>query len=429
MKQFETYKTLKDALATAMKAVYSESANPELDQMLQAMKTEIQKEGDSAVIQYIKKWDDLQDPDTFELTVSDTEIDDAYDRVDSQYLNALKLAHDRIYDFHDKQCPQTIDYTQNGTRYGLRYTAIDTVGLYVPGGLASYPSSVLMNAIPAKLAGVQEIVMVSPPNKEGCIPDEVLAAAKVCGVSNIVKVGGAQAIFALAYGTKSIPVVDKIVGPGNLYVTKAKQLVYGTVDIDKPAGPSEVLVYCHDLKYADYAAAELLAQLEHDPMASAICFASSQEILAAISSAFDSQLPELKRQAILQKSKEHALGCVIEDSSELVSAINDVASEHLVLLMDDYDTLLNAVKHAGSIFCGPYTPVTLGDYFAGPNHVLPTHKAARFASPLGVMDFMKASSFLSYSKKQLAEDKEHLQRLTDKESLDGHMNAVNRRFL
>ena len=273
MKQFETYKTLKDALATAMKAVYSESANPELDQMLQAMKTEIQKEGDSAVIQYIKKWDDLQDPDTFELTVSDTEIDDAYDRVDSQYLNALKLAHDRIYDFHDKQCPQTIDYTQNGTRYGLRYTAIDTVGLYVPGGLASYPSSVLMNAIPAKLAGVQEIVMVSPPNKEGCIPDEVLAAAKVCGVSNIVKVGGAQAIFALAYGTKSIPVVDKIVGPGNLYVTKAKQLVYGTVDIDKPAGPSEVLVYCHDLKYADYAAAELLAQLEHDPMASAICFA------------------------------------------------------------------------------------------------------------------------------------------------------------
>ena len=310
--------------------------------------------------------------------------------------------------------------SQEGVWYGNRYTPLESAGIYVPGGRAAYPSTVLMDAIPAQLAGVPNIVMVTPPS----VPSQVLVAADLCGLTEIYRVGGAQAVFALADGTTSVPKVDKIVGPGNVYVTQAKQMVYGKVDIDKPAGPSEVLVVIEDLEYAPFAAAEMLAQLEHDPLANAVVVATSVDVLDAVESSFKDQLTRLKRQEVLAESVQFACFVQAESTDQMIDYINHIASEHLSLCMDDYQPILDKVKHAGSIFCGPYTPVTLGDYYAGTNHVLPTEGTARFASPLGVMDFMKYSSVLSYSKLSLQAVQTDLHVLTEMEGFDAHFNAV-----
>ncbi|MBT5856315.1 histidinol dehydrogenase, partial [bacterium] len=285
-----------------------------------------------------------------------------------------------------------------------------------------------MNAIPAQLAGVKQLIMATPPNHEGKISPGVLAAADCCGIDQIYKVGGAQAVFALAQGTQTIPKVDKIVGPGNIYVTKAKQMVYGLVDIDKPAGPSEVMVYVKDGKHAPYAASELLAQLEHDPLASGVILSTDAEVLKLVKKSLIKQMPKLNRQDVLTRSAVNGMLFLAEDEAHAIECINYVASEHLVLLFDDYEPVLKQINHAGSIFCGVYTPVTLGDYYAGPNHVLPTERAARFSSPLGVMDFVKYSSYMEYTKDSLQKAAPDIKALTDMEGFDAHYAAVDVRL-
>ena len=402
-------------------------AGLDISTRLQEMMLAVIKDGDDAVIRYTRQFDRV-DVHDFQLQVSQDEIRDAYHHVSNSYIDALKRAQSNIEAFHQHQKPQDIDHSSDGVEYGMRYTPLDSVGLYVPGGRAQYPSSVLMNAIPAQIAGVPNIVMVTPPNTSGLISPEVLVTADLCGVHTIIKSGGAQSVFALANGTKVIPKVYKIVGPGNIYVTKAKQMVYGLVDIDKPAGPSEVLVVVNHIDYAHYAAAELLAQLEHDPLASAIAVSTERSVLEGVQAAINQQLPSLKRQAVLKDSINNCTLYHASNRGDLINVINNIASEHLVLLMEDYSDLFKQVKNAGSIFCGPYTPVTLGDYYAGPNHVLPTDRAARYASPLGVMDFMKFSSYLSYSKEQLSASATDLKRLTEAESFDAHYQAVHVRL-
>ena len=382
---------------------------------------------DQAVIELTQKFDKAS-LTSETLRVTEAEIKTAYEKIDSELLNALKTAHHNIQTFHQHQFPQNGSYSVDGIESGIQFTSLDSAGLYVPGGTAIYPTSVLMNAIPAQIAGVSSRVMVTPPQPDGSIHPALLVAADLCDVHHIFKVGGAQAVFALTYGTETIPQVDKIVGPGNIYVTAAKQLVYGIVDIDKPAGPSEVLVYVDSENYASYAASECLAQLEHDPRSVAIAICSSEDIGLALNKEFNSLINQCQRQHILSKSKDNGAYLVTHSLEDAIDQINAIASEHLVLLSDDHDMIRSKVKHAGSIFCGPYTPVTLGDYVAGPNHVLPTTGAARFSSPLGVHDFMKYSSYLTYSKAALKEIQPTVNTLTKTEGLDAHQLAVDIRL-
>ncbi|NQY73662.1 MAG: histidinol dehydrogenase, partial [Candidatus Margulisbacteria bacterium] len=277
-------------------------------------------------------------------------------------------------------------------------------------------------------AGVEEIVMVTPPKSDGSIDPTVLAAASLCGIHDVFKIGGAQAIFALAYGTETIPKVDKIVGPGNKFVTAAKQQVFGTVDIDKIAGPSEVLVYIQEEKYAEYAAADLLAQLEHDPDARVVGVSENRKVLEAVQKECLKQVQVLERKEIIHSAAKHSVLLCTSSESESISIINEVASEHVVIMMENWEPILEKIKHGGSIFCGPYTPVTLGDYVAGPNHVLPTNGTARYASPLGVMDFMKYSSFLTYKQERLQDVKRPIQLLTAIEKFDAHYAAFEKRL-
>ncbi|MDA1354052.1 MAG: histidinol dehydrogenase [bacterium] len=391
---------------------------------LQNIQLNVAGRGDKALIDYTRQFDRINTAG-FTLRVSPEELKEAYSNVPEEFVTACKTAIENIRTYHQHQIPRNWHKEENGRQFGLQYSPIEKAGLYVPGGRALYPSTVLMNAIPAQIAGVKELVMVTPPQRDGNVAPQVLVAADLCGIKTVRKVGGAQAIFALANGTESVPKVDKIVGPGNIWVTRAKQMVYGLVDIDKPAGPSEVLVYVEDIAYAPYAAAELWAQLEHDPLASAICISTKRDVLEAVSKAAAAQLPHLKRQDILAKSQLNGLLIQAKDQSDAISMMNHIASEHLVLCLDDYKPVLEQVKHAGSIFCGPYTPVALGDYFAGPNHVLPTERAARYASPLGVMDFMKYSSYMSYDKQNLYAAAPHIKSLTDMEGFDAHFASVD----
>lgn len=389
-----------------------------------AMRQRIANEGDVAVIDYTRQFDHIQS-DNFTLTVSRTEIERAYEQVPQSVINALNAAIKNIKKFHTLQMPKSwLRTPKTGIKYGCRYTPISAVGLYVPGGRAPYPTTVLMNAIPAVIAGVEKIVLVTPPRPDGTIDPAILVAADLCGITTICRVGGAQAVFALSYGTASIPKVDKIVGPGNMYVQTAKQMVYGLVDIDKPAGPSEVLIYLKDKKYAAYAAADMLAQLEHDPVSVAIAIADKVTVLDKIRDEIDRLLPGCSRAEVLHQSIQNAALFLVRDDDMAVDVINQIASEHLILMLNNPNAVLNRVKHAGAIFLGPYSPVTLGDYYAGPNHVLPTSGTARFASPLGVMDFMKYSSVLSYSQEQLMGVSTDLDILTGVEGFDAHNLAV-----
>ncbi len=386
----------------------------------------VQKEGDAALRHYARQFDKAE---LKNLRVTPQEIEAAFTQIDPKVLKALKVAQKNITRYHRQQRPKNWRQTQkNGTYAGVQYGPLNAAGLYVPGGRANYPSTVLMNAIPAAIAGVPHRVMTTPPRADGSIAPELLVAAALCDVHTIIKSGGAQAIFALAYGTESVPKVDKIVGPGNVYVTLAKQAVYGQVDIDKPAGPSEVLVVVDDLQFTSYAAAEMLAQLEHDPEASAVVLSTKEAVLKAVQAALQTQFPTCSRQEILEKSIQNAHFLCTQSEAHTQDTLNALASEHVVILRDDADSWLPKIRHAGSIFLGPHTPVALGDYIAGPNHVLPTAGAARFASPLGVMDFMKYSAYLHYTPGALLAAEPHLHALTSAEGFDAHYNAVRVRL-
>lgn len=403
-------------------------SNPEIAATLQTIKQDIRTKKDQAVIHYTKKFDQVS-AENFNLKVSKEEIKNAYTKVSNSFIESVKKAKDNIETYHQLQTPKNWQKNpEPGVNYGIKYQAIEKVGLYVPGGRAPYFSTVLMNAIPALVAGVSQPVITTPPQKDGTVAPQILVAADCCGIEEIYKVGGSQAIFALAYGTETIPKVDKIVGPGNIFVDLAKQMVYGTVDIDKPAGPSDVLIYVEDSKYASFAAAEMLAQLEHDPNAIAITLSSKQTVLNKIKDEFQNQIQHLSRKDIIEESVKNSGLVLVNNQTDAIEKINEIAAEHLVLLLDNYQDCLDQVKHGGSIFCGPYTPVTLGDYFAGPNHVLPTSGTARFASPLGVMDFIKYSSYLSYNQENLKHCASHLKNLTEMEQFDAHYNAVEQRL-
>jgi histidinol dehydrogenase len=402
--------------------------NQDILETLKIIQHQVMTRKIAAVLDYTKQFDqvDLTVP---QLKVTPSEIKRAYGAVSEPVLDALKKAKKNIEIFHQHQYPKNWNTSpQSGVTYGMRYLPIERVCLYVPGGRAPYPSTVLMDAIPAKIAGVNQLIITTPPRKDGTIAPEVMVAADLCGVSDIYKVGGAQAIFAVTHGTESIPSVDKIVGPGNIYVNLAKQMVYGKVDIDKPAGPSDVLVVIEEPSYAPYAASEMLAQLEHDPLSIGIVVSTNEDVLTNVQDELHHQLKTLRRKDIIEAAMANSGLLLAKDTPSLIGLINDIAAEHVVLVMDDYQSVYDQIQNAGAIFCGPYTPVTLGDYYAGPNHVLPTGGTSRFASPLGVMDFMKFSTHLHYTKNALEQAAPDLKELTGMEGFTAHYNAVDQRL-
>ena len=392
---------------------------------LAGIATAVRTEGDAAVQRYTTQWDHY----TGSLKLPDDAIAAAYDRVPADQKAVITRTIQQVRDYHQHQLPKNwLKKAGPHTHYGLQYRPLDRVGLYVPGGRAPLVSTAIMTAVPAQIAGVKTTSLVSPPNANGDIHPAIIVAAIEAGVHAIYRMGGAQAVFALAYGTQTVPRVDKIVGPGNAYVTEAKKMVYGQVDIDKPAGPSEVLIAVEDPAYAPYAAADLLCQLEHDPLAVGCVVSTNHKTLQAIRVAVVEQLPHCTHQETIRTALHHATLFHVKHQADCIAIINAIASEHLVLLRDDAQTLLPDITHAGSIFCGPYTPVTLGDYGLGPNHVLPTSGTARFASPLGVLDFMKYSAVLTCTQAGLHAAHDDMACLTALEGLDAHYNAVKCRL-
>ena len=366
----------------------------------------VKKDGDKALLSYCEKFDKAKLPS---LQVTEEEIDDAVNAVDPAFLEILEKAAANIRRFHQKQVRNSfIINDQPGVVIGQKIIPIDRAGLYVPGGTAAYPSTVLMDSIPAKIAGCREVVMVTPPNKDGKINPVILAAAKIAGIDRIFKVGGAQAIAALAYGTESIPKVDKIVGPGNAYVAEAKKQVFGKVSIDMIAGPSEILIVADGATDPRHAAADLLSQAEHDTMASAVLVTDSQKLAEAVQAELELQIPQLERSNIARASIDNNGKIIVaDDLMQAIEIANEIAPEHLELCVDDPFDYLDSIRHAGSIFMGRNCPEALGDYFAGPNHTLPTSGTARFSSPLSVDDFIKKTQYTYYTRdalKQVAED-------------------------
>lgn len=356
---------------------------------------DVRERGDAAVLEYTARFDRLSANNVAELQVPTARIEQALTKIDAEGLQALQTAHANLLEYADKQKLQSWEYTrEDGTRLGQTITPLDRVGLYVPGGKAAYPSSVLMNAVPAKVAGVGEIIMVVPA-PDGELNDWVLAAAHIAGVDKIFTIGGAQAVAALAYGTETIPQVDKITGPGNIYVATAKQLVFGEVGIDMVAGPSEVLVIADDSANPDWVAMDLFAQAEHDEQAQSLLLSPSAEFLDAVQVSIDKLLPNMSRAEIIQASLDGRGALIqVQDLAEAAAISNQLAPEHLELAVEDAAVYQQQIKHAGAIFIGHYAAEALGDYCAGPNHVLPTARTARFFSPLGVYDFQKRSTIL-----------------------------------
>lgn len=390
-------------------------------EILQQVKTE----GDKAVFALTRRFDGAA-ISRRNFRVSPREIKAAWNLVDHEFLEALELAVTNIEEFHQRQKRQSwMEPDQHGSILGQVVRPLKRVGIYVPGGTAAYPSTVLMNALPAQVAGVKEIVMVTPPDANGRLNPYTLVAADACGVREIYKVGGAQAVAALAYGTRSMPRVDKITGPGNIYVTLAKKLVYGTVDIDMLAGPSEVLVIADDTAFPDYIAADLLSQAEHDTMASAILITPSARLGEAVSREVERQLSMLNRREISQEAiANYGAIIVTRDLEEAVALANRFAPEHLELMVEEPFTWLGKIKNAGAIFVGPYSPEPIGDYIAGPNHILPTGGTARFYSPVTVDTFMKKSSIIAYSAQGFETVAEAVVKLATVEGLDAHANSI-----
>lgn len=388
---------------------------------------DVAERGDEALFEYTLRFDGCK-PES--LLVTQEEIDAAAESVGEYFLDTLKMAAENIRAFHKKQLSDGFSMTAPfGSELGQIVRPIEKAGLYIPGGTASYPSTVLMNAIPAKIAGVSEIVAVTPPDKEGRVNPAVLAAAKVAGIDKIFKVGGAQAIAALACGTESIPKVDKIVGPGNRYVASAKRLVYGLVDIDMIAGPSEILIVADKNADPVNIAADLLSQAEHDTLASAILVTDNKELAEKVQAEVERQLELLPRAEIARQSIDNQSAIFLCSSiSDAIEIANDIAPEHLEICVEEPKKYLADIKNAGSIFLGAYTPEALGDYFAGTNHTLPTSGTARFASPLGVDDFIKRSSYIYYTKEALSEVKDRIAHFARFEGLEAHARSVESRF-
>ena len=384
---------------------------------------------DKALFEYTEKFDGVKiTEETFKVT--DEEIEEAYTKVDERLIEIIRKALVNIRDYHQKQVRYSwFDSKTDGTLLGQKITPLARVGVYVPGGKAAYPSSVLMNIIPAKVAGVKRIVMATPPGKDGKVTPVTLVAAHLAGASEVVKVGGAQAIAALAYGTESIPKVDKIVGPGNIFVALAKKTVYGHVSIDSVAGPSEILVLADETANPRYVAADLLSQAEHDELASAILVTTSRELAEQVSKEVDTFVASLSRKEIISKSLENYGYLLIADNmDEAIDVVNEIASEHLeIITKNPFDTMTR-VKNAGAMFLGEYSSEPLGDYFAGPNHVLPTNGTAKFFSPLSVDDFIKKSSVISYSREALEEAHEDIIKFAKAEHLTAHANSIAVRF-
>ena len=374
-------------------------------------------------------------PNLMELTadtieVTDAEIEEAYAQVDDTLLTVIRKAKDNIESYHAKQRQNSwFDSKPDGTILGQKITPLHRVGVYVPGGKAVYPSSVLMNVMPAKVAGVDEIIMVTPPGKNGKVSPNTLVAAKEAGVDKIYKVGGAQAIAALAYGTESIPKVDKIVGPGNIYVALAKKAVYGHVSIDSIAGPSEILVVADETANPRYVAADLLSQAEHDELASAILVTTSEKLAHEVSDQVDGFLKELSRAEIISKSLDNYGYILLADTMEdVIDVANEIASEHLEIQTKNPFEVMTKIRNAGAIFIGEYASEPLGDYFAGPNHILPTNGTAKFFSPLSVDDFIKKSSIISYSREALQKVHKDIESFAKAEQLTAHANSIHVRF-
>lgn len=388
---------------------------------------DVRKNGDNALFRYCEKFDNAK---LTALKVSDDEINEALREIDGEFLTILEEAKENIEAFHKLQKRSNfIKNDKDGVILGQKIMPVEKAGLYVPGGTASYPSSVLMNAVPAQIAGVTKIVMVTPPSKNGKIAPQILAAAHVAGVHEIYKVGGAQAIAALAYGTETIPKVDKIVGPGNIFVATAKKAVFGTVSIDMVAGPSEILVIADETCNPKYVAADMLSQAEHDKMASSILITNSSSLAKEVQVELEVQIPLLPRAEICRASIDNnGKIIVVNDIKDAIDTANAIAPEHLELCVHEPFMYLNDIKNAGSIFLGKNVPEALGDYFAGPNHTLPTMGTARFSSPLGVDDFIKKSSFIYYTEDALKKDKDKIVSFAKREGLDAHAKSISIRF-
>ncbi len=427
MKVISLTKESKEELLQTL-AMRSTDSFAKQQEAVDAIVQDVRRRGDEAVFEYTKKFDGIDlTPDT--IWVTEAEIKAAYEEIDPELLTVIREASANIRDFHMRQRRNSWFDTKEGIILGQRVTPIAKVGVYVPGGRAVLSSSVLMNIIPAKVAGVPEIIMVTPPQKDGGLNATSVVAAVEAGATKIAKVGGAQAIAALAYGTESIPRVDKIVGPGNIYVALAKKAVYGSVGIDSIAGPSEILVLADETATPRYVAADLLSQAEHDVMASAILVTTSRTLAEAVSAEVEKMTQTLSRKDTIEKSLENYGRIFLADSMEsAIEAANDIASEHLEIITKDPWNTMTGITNAGAIFLGEYSSEPLGDYFAGPDHILPTNGTARFFSPLSVDDFIKKSSVICYSREELRKVYKKVVTFAEAEGLTAHANSVAVRF-
>lgn len=401
----------------------------EYEETVREMVYRVKEEGDKALFSYIHQFD-CEKINASNIKVTEKEIEEAYQEVDKKFLEILKKALFNIRGYHEKQKRYSwFDTTPEGTMLGQKVTPLRAVGVYVPGGKAVYPSSVLMNIVPAKIAGVEKVVMATPCDKEGKVNPMVLTAAKEAGADEIYKMGGAQAVAAMAFGTQSVPKVDKITGPGNIFVALAKKMVSGVVGIDSIAGPSEILVLADETANPKYVAADLLSQAEHDEMASAILVTTSQKLAEQVSAEVDEFVKHLSRKEIIEKSLEQYGYLLVTDTKEeALETVNLIASEHLEIVTKNPFEDMTKVQNAGAIFLGAYSSEPLGDYFAGPNHILPTNGTARFFSPVSVDDFVKKSSIIYYSKEALLKVHQEIAYFAEKEQLTAHANSVRVRF-
>ena len=421
----------KDAKENLLEDLLKRSPNNygQYEQGVQEILAHVKEEKDQAVFSYTKKFDHA-DITADNIKVTEEEIEEAYKEVDPKLVEIIRKALLNIRTYHEKQRQYSwFDSKPDGTILGQKVTPLHRVGVYVPGGKAAYPSSVLMNIVPAKVAGVDEIVMVTPPGKDGKVTPNTLVAAHEAGADVIYKVGGAQAIAALAYGTESIPKVDKIVGPGNIYVALAKKAVYGYVSIDAIAGPSEILVIADETANPRFVAADLLSQAEHDELASAILVTTSEELARKVSDEVDGFLKELSRSEIIRKSLDNYGYILVADTmDDVIDIANEIASEHLEIQTKNPYDVMTKIRNAGAIFIGEYASEPLGDYFAGPNHVLPTNGTAKFFSPLSVDDFIKKSSIIGYSEEALRDIHKDIEAFAEAEQLTAHANSIKVRF-
>ena len=421
-----TEDTRKDILQNLLKR--SPNNYGEFEGRVNAIIEEVRNNRDQAVFNYTKQFDGA-DINAGNILVTEEEIAEAYEKVDTTLLAVIRKSLVNIKKYHEKQVQNSWFTTEDGIILGQKVTALATVGVYVPGGKAVYPSSVLMNVLPAKVAGVDRIVMCTPPGKDGKVYPSTLVAAKEAGVDEIYKVGGAQAIAAMAFGTESVPKVDKIVGPGNIYGALAKKAVFGYVSIHSIAGPSEILVLADETANPRYVAADLLSQAEHDEMASAILITTSQKLAEEVSAEIDQFVAELSRKEIIQKSLDNYGYILVADNmEEAIDTVNAIASEHMEIVTADPFHVMTKIRNAGAIFIGEYSSEPLGDYFAGPNHVLPTNGTAKFFSALSVDDFIKKSSIISYSREALEKVHKDIEQFAECEKLTAHANSIRVRF-